>query len=66
MATEGARVAQARRDRRMTQEELGDRIGLTKGQISRIENGLSEITTARLRAIAKALGVNPRKLLDAA
>ena len=41
----------------LTQEELGERLGVKKAQISRLENGHS-ITLATMSRVFKALGIN--------
>ncbi|MEQ1694403.1 MAG: helix-turn-helix transcriptional regulator [Hyphomicrobiaceae bacterium] len=41
----------------LNQEELGDRVGLTKYQVSRLENGKTELTVAVGRRIARVLGI---------
>ena len=46
----GEAIRQARKDRHMTQEELGFLVGVKKAQISKLENSL---TDARLETILK-------------
>jgi transcriptional regulator with XRE-family HTH domain len=59
----GERVRSAREAKGLTQERLGELLGVTKGQVSRYENELSPITTDRLQQIARALGVPAASLL---
>ncbi|MGB9804087.1 helix-turn-helix domain-containing protein [Desulfofundulus sp.] len=59
--TIGERVAIARKDQGLTQEELGWRVGYSQSVISRMETGAAEITPGDMAAIAKALG-NPALL----
>ena len=47
----------ARKNARLTQAELAQRIGANKGYISRIERGLTVPTVATLYKIASALGL---------
>lgn len=61
----GRKVEELRKALGLSQEQLAKKAGTTKGQISRIENGLSEPPMKRLRRLAKALGVTPGVLADA-
>lgn len=47
----------ARKNARLTQEELAKRIGADKGYISRVERGLTVPTVATLYKIASAMGL---------
>ncbi len=47
----------ARKNARLTQEELARRIGADKGYISRIERGLTIPTVSTLYRIASAMGL---------
>jgi DNA-binding XRE family transcriptional regulator len=47
----------ARKNARLTQEELAKRIGVDKGYISRIERGLTIPTVSTLYRIAAAMGL---------
>lgn len=53
----GAMIRQARHEAGMTQQTLGNRIGLSKSQISQIESGVRTISTDRARMIESVLGV---------
>ncbi|MGE5741701.1 MAG: helix-turn-helix domain-containing protein, partial [Candidatus Aminicenantes bacterium RBG_16_66_30] len=53
----GERIRRARRDRQMTQLDLARRVGVTNGQISTIERGLSAPSIGTLRRISAALEV---------
>jgi transcriptional regulator with XRE-family HTH domain len=53
----GLRVRAARLVRHISQEKLGDAVGVTFQQIQKYENGVNRIGTGRLHAIAKLLGV---------
>lgn len=51
----GKRIRKYRRERRMSQEELADRVGLHYTTISRIERGISNPPVQTVSKIAKAL-----------
>jgi transcriptional regulator with XRE-family HTH domain len=55
----GARIRQLRTERNLTLEQLAAESGLTKGQLSRIENGKVSVPVSTLTRIAAALGVSP-------
>jgi transcriptional regulator with XRE-family HTH domain len=48
----------------MTLEELGARVGLTHGSLSRMERGLQPYKQQTLEDIAAILGTNPAALID--
>jgi transcriptional regulator with XRE-family HTH domain len=53
----GDRIRRLRRDRQLTQLDLSRDVGVTNGQISTIERGLSAPSIGTLRRIAEALDV---------
>ncbi|PVM84490.1 transcriptional regulator [Caulobacter radicis] len=53
----GTRVRVRRKALGITQEKLGDRLGLTFQQIQKYERGANRISASKLYAIARALGV---------
>ena len=53
----GQVIREARREEKITQKELGKRIGANKSYISRIENGLIDPTISTLYSIINALGL---------
>jgi transcriptional regulator with XRE-family HTH domain len=53
----GTRLLSLRRQAGLTQERLGERAGLDRRTIGRIENGLIPATLDQLSAIARALPV---------
>ena len=53
----GTRIIQLRNEKRLTQQQLGNRTGLASSYLSRIENRHLEPTPHTLRKIAAALGV---------
>jgi ribosome-binding protein aMBF1 (putative translation factor) len=52
----GEAIKKARLEQNLTQEELGERIGVKRAQISRLERGYS-ITIPTMRRVFRALGV---------
>ncbi|WP_246060812.1 TetR family transcriptional regulator [Nocardioides dongxiaopingii] len=59
----GAAVRQARRAAGLTLRELADRVGVSVGTMSAVENGKVGLTVVRLRQIAVVLDVSPARLL---
>jgi transcriptional regulator with XRE-family HTH domain len=53
----GARIEKARRDLRLTQKELGNRIGKSAKVISTYETGQRAISISELPTLAEALDV---------
>lgn len=53
----GEAIKKARRAQNLTQEELGERIGVQRAQISRLENGKSVITLPTMSRVFRALGI---------
>ena len=51
----GQAIKQARKERKMTQAELGSLIGVRKAQISRIESSASNVTIDTLMRVFNAL-----------
>lgn len=53
----GERIKAARLERKMTQEELGERLGKTKGAISQWETNIAVPSVGVVEALADALGI---------
>lgn len=53
-------LAAQRRARRLTQKQLAEKTGIDQAEISRIERGQANPTTATLGALTRALGVDVR------
>ena len=53
----GERIRQLRLDRDMTQAQLGERLGVSFGQVRKYEYGIDRIGAARLFAVAKVFRV---------
>jgi Zn-dependent peptidase ImmA (M78 family)/transcriptional regulator with XRE-family HTH domain len=62
----GRRVAEARRRAGLTQAQLGDRLGLDKTQVSKIESGRRRLDISEVVLAAAALSVDTRSLLGLA
>ncbi|WP_454741338.1 helix-turn-helix domain-containing protein [Cupriavidus necator] len=59
----GGAVRRLREEQGLSQRELGDRVGLDRNHISRIELGSTNIALDTLEKIAAALGVSATDLL---
>ncbi len=59
-------VRNARREARMTQEELGAASGVHPTEVSRIERGLRDPRTSTTLRLARALKVPASRLIDGA
>jgi DNA-binding XRE family transcriptional regulator len=53
----GQTIKQIRRKRNLTQEELGELVGVQKSQISRVENSTTEVRFDTILKVFGALGV---------
>lgn len=59
----GKNIQKRRLALEMSQEDLGNALGVSDTQISRVELGKTNVTVASLRKIAEALNTKPAKLL---
>ncbi len=59
----GARVRARRRELRMSQTKLGDKLGVTFQQVQKYERGVNRISASALVLIAEALQCRPADLL---
>lgn len=59
----GERIKSRRKELRITQKELGDKIGFTKSSISRIEHGSRVVSIENINKIASVLEVDQKWLL---
>lgn len=65
MSTLGERVRRVREQRKLTQQQLGEKVGVSKKAISKIERGETKSPTPHhLRKLASALGVDYNWILD--
>jgi transcriptional regulator with XRE-family HTH domain len=60
----GAKVRARRLEIGMSQEKLGDAIGLTFQQVQKYEKGTNRIGSSRMMQIANSLGVPPTFFFD--
>ncbi|MCE1166390.1 MAG: helix-turn-helix transcriptional regulator [Bacteroidetes bacterium] len=51
----GGVIKEVRKKKKMTQEELGEKIGVQKAQISKLENGSPNVTIGTLKRVFVAL-----------
>lgn len=58
----GEKLKQARQDKKMLQEELAEKTGLSQASISQFEKGLRLPTPANIKKLADALDVEPEHL----
>lgn len=54
----GHLIKAARKEKKMTQTELGDLIGIQKSQISKIENNIHNVTIATVMKVFNALNAD--------
>ncbi len=53
----GEAIKKARLKQNLTQEELGERVGVKRSQICKLESGKSSITLSTMSRVFKALGI---------
>lgn len=58
----GEAIKKARLRKNLTQEELGERVGVKRSQICKLENGKSSITLSTMSRVFKALGITTATL----
>ena len=61
--TFGQRFTRLRKQRGLTQEELGEKLGVSGQAVSKWESGKSDPSTTNLMALAKLFGLSPEDLL---
>lgn len=59
----GRRLRAARGDAHLSQEALGNRVGLSRGSIANIERGSQRVVLHTFVELAAALGVDPARLI---
>lgn len=57
--TEGERIKKIRTENKMTLEQFGNKLGVGKTTIFRIENGINNITEQMRKSICREFRVNP-------
>ena len=60
----GNKIAELRKAKGMTQEQLGRQLGVSAAAVSKWETGASDPSTANLIALAKLYGISPEELLE--
>ncbi len=60
----GNRIRKYRKESDLTQEQLAEKIGVTKSRVSNWEQGINRPDADILGAICRALNVSPSDLLD--
>ena len=60
MQTVGTRIKKLRQEKGMTQEELGNLLGITKSAVQKIESGKTELTADRIRCLCRIFKIYPR------
>lgn len=56
--TQGERVKEIRKTLGLTLEKFGEKVGVTKQTVSRIENGVNNLTEQMTKAICREYGVD--------
>ncbi len=56
--TQGERVKYIRKENDLTLDKFGERLGVTKTTISRIENGVNNLTDQMIKSICREFNVN--------
>lgn len=59
----GQRIKKMRKLKGITQQELADRLGVTKSYMSRLESGQKKISLDRIESISTVLDIVPKQLL---
>lgn len=58
-------LQKARRDKRLTQGEVAERIGTSQAQVSKMEGGVAQVTLDRMIKALTALGVTRAAIVKA-
>lgn len=56
--TPGERVKKIRKEKNLTLEKFGEKVGVTKQTISRIENGINSLTEQMIISICREFNIN--------
>lgn len=56
--TQGERIKEVRKSLGLTLEKFGEKVGVTKQTVSRIENGVNNLTEQMTKAICREYGVD--------
>lgn len=60
----GQAIKRVRKSKRITQQELADRVGITRSVLTRYELGQIEVTMSMYVRLCEALGVNYAELME--
>jgi HTH-type transcriptional regulator / antitoxin HipB len=60
----GHMIKKARKEKKMTQEQLGKLIGVQKAQISKIENNIKDVRFSTILRVFNALKANVKMSID--
>ena len=58
MSEQGERVKEVRKSLDLTLEKFGEKVGVTKQTVSRIENGVNNLTEQMTKSICREFGVD--------
>ena len=61
--TTGEKIAALRREHKLSQEALGEKLGLSRQAVSKWETGTADPSTSNLLALAKLFGISAEELL---
>lgn len=56
--TQGQRVREVRKNLNLTLDKFGEKLGVTKTTVSRIENGINNLTEQMTKSICREFGVD--------
>jgi transcriptional regulator with XRE-family HTH domain len=54
----GAQIREARKNRQMTQQDLADKLGVTRHQVAKYESGRKNMTIETIQRISDVLGIS--------
>ena len=57
-AVVSGRIREARKDKGLTQKEVGERMGVSESTVNQYESGKQNLTIETLQKLADAVGVN--------
>ncbi|UXU83307.1 helix-turn-helix domain-containing protein [Mammaliicoccus sciuri] len=62
--TFGQNLKRIRKDMKLTQQEMGDKIGISQNYLSDIENGKRYLSIKAVTRLAQCLGISVTKLIN--
>lgn len=60
----GKRIAELRKERKMTQQQLADLCEMERSAIARLEGGTENITASTFYKLSQALGITLKRFFD--